>query len=70
MAILIDIAPFKITVVVEYNCRWKVTQSFTLLAYDDDSSAVTSYSLQSSSLLKRFTLSGDSSIEQFQVQKQ
>ena len=38
------------------------TQSFTLLAYDDDSSAVTSYSLQSGSLPGGFTLSGDSSI--------
>ncbi len=38
------------------------TQSFTLLAYDDDSSAVTSYSLQSGSLPGGFTLAGDSSI--------
>jgi len=38
------------------------TQSFTLLAYDDDSSAVTSYSLQSGSLPGGFTLDGDSSI--------
>ena len=38
------------------------TQSFTLLAYDDDSSAVTQYSLQSGSLPGGFTLSGDSSI--------
>ena len=38
------------------------TQSFTLLAYDDDSTAVTSYSLQSGSLPGGFTLSGDSSI--------
>ena len=38
------------------------TQSFTLLAYDDDSSAVTSYSLQSGSLPGGFSLSGDSSI--------
>ena len=38
------------------------TQSFTLLAYDDDSSAVTSYSLQSGSLPGGFSLAGDSSI--------
>ena len=38
------------------------TQSFTLLAYDDDSTAVTSYSLQSGSLPGGFTLDGDSSI--------
>ena len=38
------------------------TQSFTLLAYDDDSTAVTSYSLQSGSLPGGFTLAGDSSI--------
>ena len=38
------------------------TQSFTLLAYDDDSTAVTSYSLKSGSLPGGFTLSGDSSI--------
>ena len=38
------------------------TQSFTLLAYDDDSSAVTSYSLQSGSLPGGFTLDGDSTI--------
>ena len=38
------------------------TQSFTLLAYDDDSSAVTSYSLQSGSLPGGYTLDGDSSI--------
>ena len=38
------------------------TQSFTLLAYDDDSSAITSYSLQSGSLPGGFTLDGDSSI--------
>ena len=36
--------------------------SFTLLAYDDDSTAVTSYSLQSGSLPGGFTLAGDSSI--------
>lgn len=38
------------------------TQSFTLLAYDDDSTAVSSYSLQSGSLPGGFTLDGDSSI--------
>jgi hypothetical protein len=38
------------------------TQSFTLLAYDDDSTAVTSYSLQSGSLPGGFSLTGDSSI--------
>ena len=38
------------------------TQSFTILAYDDDSTAVTSYSLQSGSLPGGFTLDGDSSI--------
>ena len=38
------------------------TQSFTLLAYDDDSTAVTSYSLQSGSLPGGFTLDGDSSV--------
>ena len=38
------------------------TQSFTLLAYDDDSTAVTSYTLVSGSLPGGFTLSGDSSI--------
>ena len=38
------------------------TQSFTLLAYDDDSTAVTSYSLQSGSLPGGFNLDGDSSI--------
>ena len=38
------------------------TQSFTLLAYDDDSTAVTSYSLQSGSLPGGFSLAGDSSI--------
>ena len=38
------------------------TQSFTLLAYDDDSSAVTSYSLVSGSLPGGFSLAGDSSI--------
>ena len=38
------------------------TQSFTLLAYDDDSTAITSYSLQSGSLPGGFTLDGDSSI--------
>ena len=38
------------------------TQSFTILALDDDSTAVTSYSLQSGSLPGGFTLSGDSSI--------
>jgi len=38
------------------------TQSFTLLAYDDDSTAITSYSLQSGSLPGGFTLAGDSSI--------
>ena len=38
------------------------TQSFTLLAYDDDSTAVTSYSLQSGSLPGGFSLDGDSSI--------
>ena len=38
------------------------TQSFTLLALDDDSTAVTSYSLQSGSLPGGFTLDGDSSI--------
>ena len=38
------------------------TQSFTLLAYDDDSTAVSSYSLQSGSLPGGFSLSGDSSI--------
>ena len=38
------------------------TQSFTLLAYDDDSTAVTSYSLQSGSLPGGYTLDGDSSI--------
>jgi len=36
--------------------------SFTLLALDDDSTAVTSYSLQSGSLPGGFTLAGDSSI--------
>ena len=38
------------------------TQSFTILALDDDSTAVTSYSLQSGSLPGGFTLDGDSSI--------
>jgi len=38
------------------------TQSFTLLAYDDDSTAVSSYSLQSGSLPGGFSLTGDSSI--------
>jgi len=38
------------------------TQSFTLLAYDDDSTAITSYSLQSGSLPGGFSLTGDSSI--------
>ena len=38
------------------------TQSFTLLALDDDSTAVTSYSLQSGSLPGGFTLDGDSTI--------
>ena len=38
------------------------TQSFTLLAYDDDSTAVSSYSLQSGSLPGGFSLAGDSSI--------
>ena len=38
------------------------TQSFTLLAYDDDSTAVSSYSLVSGSLPGGFSLSGDSSI--------
>ena len=38
------------------------TQSFTLLAYDDDSTAVTSYTLVSGSLPGGFTLDGDSSI--------
>tara|TARA_B100000900_G_scaffold342044_1_gene305333 strand:+ start:232 stop:600 length:369 start_codon:yes stop_codon:yes gene_type:complete len=38
------------------------TQSFTLLAYDDDSTAITSYSLVSGSLPGGFTLDGDSSI--------
>ena len=38
------------------------TQSFTLLAYDDDSTAVSSYSLQSGSLPGGFSLDGDSSI--------
>ena len=38
------------------------TQSFTLLAYDDDSTAISSYSLVSGSLPGGFTLSGDSSI--------
>ena len=36
--------------------------SFTLLAYDDDSTAVTSYSLQSGSLPGGFSLAGDSTI--------
>ena len=38
------------------------TQSFTILALDDDSTAVTSYSLQSGSLPGGFSLDGDSSI--------
>ena len=38
------------------------TQSFTLLAYDDDSTAVSSYTLQSGSLPGGFSLAGDSSI--------
>ena len=38
------------------------TQSFTILALDDDSTAVTSYSLVSGSLHGGFSLSGDSSI--------
>ena len=38
------------------------TQSFTLLAYDDDSTAVSSYSLQSGSLPGGFSLDGDSTI--------
>ena len=38
------------------------TQSFTLLAYDDGTDPVTSYSLQSGSLPGGFSLSGDSSI--------
>ena len=38
------------------------TQSFTLLAYDDDSTAVSSYALQSGSLPGGFSLAGDSSI--------
>ena len=38
------------------------TQSFTILALDDDSTAVSSYSLQSGSLPGGFTLDGDSSI--------
>ena len=38
------------------------TASFTLLAYDDDSTAVTSYTLVSGSLPGGFTLDGDSSI--------
>ena len=38
------------------------TQSFTILALDDDSTAVTSYSLVSGSLPGGFTLDGDSSI--------
>ena len=38
------------------------TTSFTLLALDDDSTAVTQYSLQSGSLPGGFTLAGDSSI--------
>jgi len=38
------------------------TQSFTILALDDDSTAVTSYSLQSGSLPGGFTLDGDSTI--------
>ena len=38
------------------------TQSFTILALDDDSTAVTSYSLVSGSLPGGFTLAGDSSI--------
>ena len=38
------------------------TQSFTLLAYDDDSTAVTGYSLVSGSLPGGFSLAGDSTI--------
>ena len=38
------------------------TQSFTILALDDDSTAVSSYSLQSGSLPGGFTLDGDSTI--------
>ena len=38
------------------------TQSYTLLAYDDDSTAVSSYSLQSGTLPGGFSLAGDSSI--------
>ena len=38
------------------------TTSFTLLALDDDSTAVSSYSLQSGSLPGGFTLDGDSTI--------
>ena len=38
------------------------TQSYTLLAYDDDSTAVSSYSLQSGSLPGGFSLDGDSTI--------
>ena len=38
------------------------TQSFTILALDDDSTAVTSYSLVSGSLPGGFSLAGDSSI--------
>ena len=38
------------------------TASFTLLAYDDDSTAVSTYTLVSGSLPGGFTLSGDSSI--------
>ena len=38
------------------------TQSFTLLAYDDGDSPITSYSLQSGSLPGGFSLTGDSSV--------